>query len=80
MNGHWSDIKWNHAERPVVAHFNTAGHSINDLSIRVIEQLWRDDTGRLYSMCTSCMVIIEIVQKGNKTRFGIFELTVVCIV
>ena len=42
MNGHRSDIKRNHPDRLVAAHFNTVGHSIGDLTVRVIEQLRRN--------------------------------------
>ena len=44
MNGHRSDINHNHPDTLVVAHFKAPGHSVDDLSVRVIEQVWRDDT------------------------------------
>ena len=30
-------------DKPVVAHFNTQGHSVEDLAVMVIESLWKDD-------------------------------------
>ena len=43
INGHQSDIKHNYPESPVAMHFNASAHLINDLLVRVTEQLWRDD-------------------------------------
>jgi len=31
-------------EKPVAAHFNLPGHSMEDLTIMVIEKIWREDT------------------------------------
>ena len=39
LNGHRSDITHRRTEKPVAAHFTSAGHSLKDLSIRVIEQM-----------------------------------------
>ena len=43
MNGHRSDIKHRHLEKPVASHFNSEGHSLEDLSIFVIEQIHREE-------------------------------------
>ena len=43
MNGHRSDIKHRRLEKPVAAHFNSEGHSLQDLSIFVIEQIHREE-------------------------------------
>ena len=43
MNGHQSDIKHQHLKKPVAAHFNSEGHSLQDLSIFVIEQIHREE-------------------------------------
>ena len=43
MNGHRSDIKHQRLEKPVTAHFNSEGHSLQDLSISVIEQIHREE-------------------------------------
>ena len=38
MNGYLSDIKHWYVEKPVAGHFNSNGHSLEDLSTFVIEQ------------------------------------------
>ena len=43
MNGHRSDIKHRRLEKPVATHFNSEGHSLEDLSIVVIEQIHREE-------------------------------------
>ena len=45
MNGHRFDIvnKKIH-EKPVAAHFNSLQHTLEDLQVMVIEQLWKRDT------------------------------------
>ena len=43
MNGHRSDIKHRHLEKPVASHFNSEGHSLEDHSISVIEQIHREE-------------------------------------
>ena len=43
MNGHRSDIKHRHLEKPVAIHFNSEGHSLEDLGIFVIEQIHREE-------------------------------------
>ena len=43
MNGHQSDYNCKLPNKPVAVHFNSVGHTFNDLSITVIEQLWRDN-------------------------------------
>ena len=43
LNGHRSDIRNKKLEKPVAAHFNTPGHSINNLSIMVIERMKNED-------------------------------------
>ena len=42
-DGHWSDIKHRRLEKPLANHFNSKGHSLEDLSIFVIEQIHRED-------------------------------------
>ena len=43
MNGHQSDIKHRRLEKPVAAHFNSEGHSLQDFSIFVIKQIHREE-------------------------------------
>jgi len=43
LNGHRSDIRNKRLEKPVAAHFNTPGHSTDDLSIMVIEKMKSED-------------------------------------
>ena len=43
MNGHRSDIKHCRLEKPVAKHFNLPGHSIDELTILVIEKIYRDN-------------------------------------
>ena len=43
LNGYRSDIRNKKLEKPVAAHFNTPGHSIDDLSIMVIERMKNED-------------------------------------
>ena len=43
MNGHRSDIKHRRLEKPVATHFNSEGHSLEDLSFFVIEQIHREE-------------------------------------
>ena len=31
-------------EKPVAAHFNFPGHSVEDMQVMVIDQLWKRDT------------------------------------
>ena len=45
MNGHRSDIKHQRLEKPVAAHFNSEGHSLQDVSIFVINQIHRVEQG-----------------------------------
>ena len=45
MNGHQSDIQHQRLEKPVARHFNLANHSLEDLSIFVIEVIHRKDAG-----------------------------------
>ena len=44
LNGHRSVIRHNRAEKPVGAHFNLPEHSIEDLTILVVEKIQSDDT------------------------------------
>ena len=45
MNSHRSDITTkNTEEKPVAAHFNFPGHSVEDMQVMVIDQLWKRDT------------------------------------
>ena len=41
--GHRSDIRHKCTEKPVARHFNLVDHSINDLTIIVIETIHRED-------------------------------------
>ena len=43
MNGHRSDIKHRRLENPVANHLNSEGHSLEDLSIFVIEQIHQEE-------------------------------------
>ena len=44
MNNHRADIIHKKTEeKPVAAHFNTQGHSVEDMTVMVIEKLWKDD-------------------------------------
>ena len=43
MNGHRSDIKHRHLDKPVANKFNFENHSLEDLSIFVIEQIHREE-------------------------------------
>ena len=43
MNGHRSDYNRKLSDKPVAVHFNSVGHTFDDLSVMVIEQLWKDD-------------------------------------
>ena len=43
MNGHRSDIKHRHLEKPLANLFISEGHSLEDLSMFVIEQIhWEE--------------------------------------
>ena len=39
MNSHRSNIKHQRLEKPVAKHFNSTGHSLEDLSIYIIEKI-----------------------------------------
>ena len=43
LNGHRSNIKTRKMENPVAAHFNLPEHSMEDLTIIVIEKTWTED-------------------------------------
>ena len=43
MNAHRLDIKHQRLKKPVAAHFNSEGHSLQDLSIFVIKQIHREE-------------------------------------
>ena len=43
MNGHCSDIKRRHLEKPVAKHCNSTGHSLEDLSVYVIDEIQREE-------------------------------------
>ena len=43
LNDHRSDVKTKKMEKPVAAHFNLPGHSMEELTIMVIEKIWRED-------------------------------------
>ena len=47
MNGHQSDIKNRRLEKLVAKHFKSVGHSLDDLSIFVVEKMhWEDASFR----------------------------------
>ena len=46
MNGHRSDYYCKLSNKPVAEHFNTIGHSLEDLTVMVIEQIMADSTQR----------------------------------
>ena len=43
MNGHCSDTNHRRLEKPDAKHFNSMGHSLEDLSIYIIEEIHRED-------------------------------------
>ena len=43
MNGRQSDIKHRRLEKPVATHFNSEGHSLEDLSIFVTKQINKEE-------------------------------------
>ena len=44
LNNHRADIMHKRMDgRPMATHFNNAGHLIEDMSVMVIEKLWKDD-------------------------------------
>ena len=47
MNGHRSDIKNRRLEKLVAKHFNSVGHSLDDLSIFVVEKIHQEDASFL---------------------------------
>ena len=49
INGHQSDIKNRRLEKPVARHFNSEGHSLEDLCIFVIEQIHEEEVKFLES-------------------------------
>ena len=44
LTGHRSDIKHRRTDRPVAKHFSLPDHSMEDLSIMVIQKIYRKDT------------------------------------
>ena len=46
MNGHRSDYYRKLSDKPVAEHFNTTGHSFEDLTVMVIEQIMADSARR----------------------------------
>ena len=44
LNDHWLDIKNQHPEKPVAKHFNSIGHSLDNLLIFVVENIHREDS------------------------------------
>ena len=40
MNGHRSDYYWKLPDKPVAVHFHTPGHTFEDLTVMVIEQIY----------------------------------------
>ena len=44
LTGHRLDIKHRQIDRPVAKHFSLRDHSMKDLSIMVIEKIYREDT------------------------------------
>ena len=45
MNGHRSDVKNRRLQKPVAKHFNLVNHSLEYLSIFIIEEVHRSDAG-----------------------------------
>ena len=43
MNGHQLDIKHQRLEKPVASRFNSKGHSLDDLSVFVIEHIYKEE-------------------------------------
>ena len=43
LTGHQLDIKHRRTDRPVAKHFSLPDHSMEDLSISVIEKIYRED-------------------------------------
>ena len=43
LTGHRLDINHHHLEKPVARHFNLLGHSLQDLTIMVIEKIHKED-------------------------------------
>ena len=43
LNGHQLDIRHRHLEKPVAAHFNSKGHSLQELFIFIIKQIHREE-------------------------------------
>lgn len=43
MSGHWSNINHRHLEKPVAQHFNSNGHSLEDLSFFIIKKIHKDE-------------------------------------
>ena len=43
LTGHRSDISHHRLDRPVALHFNQPHHSLKDLTIMVIEKIYRED-------------------------------------
>ena len=46
MNGHRSDYHRKLSDKPVAEHFNTIGHTFEDLTIMIIEQIHMADSAR----------------------------------
>ena len=44
MNNHHVDVRHNRTEKPVALHFNSPGHTLDDIQVMVIERLWKSDT------------------------------------
>ena len=44
MNGHSSDYYRKLSDKPVTEHFNTTGHTLDDLTVMVIEQIHMADS------------------------------------
>jgi len=55
LNGHRSDIRNKGLEKPVAAHFNTPGHSTDDISIMVIEKMKSEDPNLRKKRESYCM-------------------------
>ena len=47
INNHRTDIMHEKIEeKPVAAHFDTSGHSVDDMTVMVIEKPWKDYPGQ----------------------------------
>ena len=67
MNGHRSGIKHLRLEKPVASHFNSEGHSLENFSIFVIEQIHREEANLQKTK--------EAIGSGLLDRWSLRDLT-----